>query len=590
MTTAAGARRLAKRSGQRRPITTISTLFLHCVYSPSISLANVFSSHHHGHHHHHHPEQPTSSPFNALSGFRNPKGGAPSPVPVGAPVPPRDYTATQTPQPLVRTSQLLPTEPQLKLVQVPAQQVQQAFQSSASKTAAAYSAPSQPAPPVVKPKQVVVSDAVLKSVAHLPRLYLGDVVYDPKLKPARKYDGLTGQPPRYPYSSNPRPLPIDKIKDKVNSLLTVKISKIFLEAAIREEITYRRALWGTDIYTDDSDVIAACIHGGWIRGEWPDDVDIDMLSLNEQASGREAAGWRRGASERAASAGMGLFKAQPSPDVLSAPLKEGPVAIPPERDLHVTLLILPTLLKYSATTRFGIRSRDWGGQPHEQHQPHDGMSFKIMKLRWVRNGAGPQSRLRGKARRERIRQAMREVDMSPSGKLSGMFGNEQPGTSRKPDGITGQWWRPIPRKAGSDGDKENRPASPTGRTDGAGTDTPATSKDGSKDTIQAQPSDAPQGAAGIENKAQTADDRAYSSNENGAVSAASQLEKEASSGEIAAEKDASSSGEAQVSAAATAADKDQGQEQPHVAIDDKKAEDPDTAMTEPDVENAVESA
>ena len=344
-----------------------------------------------------------------------------------------------------------------------------------------------PAPVAVKPKQIILSQAVIDSVADLPRDYLGDVLYEPKLKAARKCDPLTGRPPRYPYSTTPRPLPLDMIKDKANSILTVKVSKVFLQPAAREEITHRRALWGTDIYTDDSDVVAACIHGGWIRGEWPDDVDVDLLGLAEQAdttgsgSARETTGGRkRGAAAAAASAAAAAAAAaaaearnKPSPDLLTAPLKTGPMDIPPDKDLHVTLLILPTLLKYSATTRFGIRSREWGGLPHEQHQPHDGMSFKVLKIRWVTNGAGAQSRLRGKARRERMRQAMREVDLASSvGKnelpqisapLTFAIGTTGIGAGAGAGAGIGGGDAPSSSAAkatnGSDGDKENRPGS-----------------------------------------------------------------------------------------------------------------------------------
>ncbi|EPE03034.1 histone deacetylation protein rxt3 [Ophiostoma piceae UAMH 11346] len=308
-----------------------------------------------------------------------------------------------------------------------------------------------PAPAMVKHKQVVRSDAVISSVAHLPREYLGDVVYDPKLKPARKNDPLTGRPPRFPYATTPRPLPIGMVRDKANSILTVKISKVFLEAAAREEITYRRALWGSDIYTDDSDVIAACIHGGWIRGEWPEDIDVSLLGLTEQAEARDGTTKDKdsgpGSRKRAAAAAAASLASaeeqykQLASGVFTVPPKSGPMGIPADRDLHVTLLILPTLLKYSATTRFGIRSREWGKssssstsallhEQHEQdenydplpetsplgHQLHDGMSFKVLKIRWVENGAGAQSRLRGAGRRERMRHALArtvEVDSAP---------------------------------------------------------------------------------------------------------------------------------------------------------------------------------
>ncbi|KAK4130797.1 hypothetical protein BT67DRAFT_458444 [Trichocladium antarcticum] len=63
----------------------------------------------------------------------------------------------------------------------------------------------------------------------------------------------------------------------------MKIGKKHLTPASREEITRRRALWGTDVYTDDSDVISACIYAGWIRSEWPEgDKDQQQPAVAEQ--------------------------------------------------------------------------------------------------------------------------------------------------------------------------------------------------------------------------------------------------------------------------------------------------------------------
>lgn len=87
------------------------------------------------------------------------------------------------------------------------------------------------------------------------------------------------------------------------------------------------------------------------------------------------------------------------------------------RDMHVTLVILPTLRKYSSTTRFGIQSREFGGSSGEgrRQKQHDGLSFMIAGVRWVENGAKTQSDVRGKGRKERMRRAMREVRASFGG-------------------------------------------------------------------------------------------------------------------------------------------------------------------------------
>jgi hypothetical protein len=135
---------------------------------------------------------------------------------------------------------------------------------------------------------------------------------------------------------------------------------MYLTPEIRAEITSRKAVWGTDIYTDDSDVIAACIHQGWFRGEWDEDVDTSLLGLE-------------------------LKEGPPdSPKAyLTEPPPKGPMHVPLDRDCHITILVLPLLEKYSSTTRFGMRSREWGGEHDGYKGVHDGLSFMIMSVRWV---------------------------------------------------------------------------------------------------------------------------------------------------------------------------------------------------------------
>lgn len=287
----------------------------------------------------------------------------------------------------------------------------------------------KPVPLPPKPKTIIHNSAVLEAASKHPRHHLGDFIYEPGLRTSRLV-------PNYPthrgFSSNPAPLPLAKIKGKLNCTLTVKISHVHLSAVSREEITARAYLWGTDIYTDDSDVIAACIHGGWIKGEWSEEVDTDMLDLESEGKRRK--------------------KPQPvDPLASEGPITStpSPMDVPADRDLHVQVLILPRLLKYGSVTRHGITSREFGGDGGSRHASHDGLSFMIQSLRWVENGAQPQARLRGKARRERMRKAMQEVH----GTLN--MGASTAGSDKQQirGEITGSWWRGAEKPA--EGDKEN---------------------------------------------------------------------------------------------------------------------------------------
>ncbi|KAK1660170.1 histone deacetylation protein Rxt3-domain-containing protein [Colletotrichum godetiae] len=268
------------------------------------------------------------------------------------------------------------------------------------------------------------------------------------------------------FSSTPMPLPWNVIKDKENCTLTVKVPKVHLTSAAREEITARRALWGTDVYTDDSDIVAACIHGGWIRGEWADDVDVAMLDLDRGINAPEKevpTTKRRKEKEKEEKA---RFEANAATYLDKAP-KTGPVTVPVDRDMHVSLVVLPRLDKYGSTTRFGIRSREFGGRYNGRQSVHDGISFMITGIRWVTNGAGTQNRLRGKGRRERMRKAMGEMHAASRGLNGAALEREKLRLSKiRGEIVSGTWWKRNQgarapdeykeERAPSEGDKENR--------------------------------------------------------------------------------------------------------------------------------------
>ncbi|GKT44263.1 uncharacterized protein ColSpa_04444 [Colletotrichum spaethianum] len=392
------------------------------------------NSHHHHHHHHgvEHANAPTPAPI-GVAPFKNVKGSTPIPSPTTGPV--KDLPAAHhhhVPR---------PAHSHTHVKEAP---VKQAVQS-----------PTSILPP--KPKTIVTSKAVLEAVAHRPRTHLGDVLYEPKLKPARQIPNV---PSGRGFSSTPTPLPWNLIKDKENCTLTIKVPKVHLTPLAREEITARRALWGTDVYTDDSDVIAACIHGGWIRGEWGDDVDVSPLRPEKEVPASK----RRKEKEKDEKARLEANSAT----YLDKPPMTGPVNVPADRDMHVSIVILPRLEKYSSTTRFGIQSREYGGRYNGRQSIHDGISFMVTSIRWVTNGAGTQSRLRGKGRRERMRKAMGEMNAASRGLNGAALEREKQRLDKiRGEIVSGTWWKKEKgrengatdkeERSTSEGDKENRP-------------------------------------------------------------------------------------------------------------------------------------
>lgn len=397
----------------------------------------------HHHHHHHHAQDQLSSPADAgPAALRALKGPTSMPSPPGGFA--QDAHATHHHHVVPRST--------------PNNHAQAGSRSGGAQSSAQTVI-------VPKPKQIIHSRAVLDSVSGLPRSHLGEIPYEVKLKPARVTDPRTGRPPRHGYASTPVPLPWELIKGQLNCTVTVKVGRQHLTPSAREEITSRRALWGTEIYTDDSDIIAACIHSGWIRGEWPEDVDVDMLDL-VRSDDKDKKGGRRPV---AAATKPALPFTTPTADIaLTEPPKTGPMPVPPNRDLHVTVVILPLLEKYASTVRFGIRSREFGGQIGDGHgllqrSVHDGLSFMITGIRWVSAGGPSKNRLRGKARRERIRRALREVEQAPVKAVNidtNVTGDgavdKQIATPIEGDvELSGSWWKTKGTPKSDDGDKEN---------------------------------------------------------------------------------------------------------------------------------------
>ncbi|CAI2168324.1 12292_t:CDS:2 [Funneliformis geosporum] len=104
-----------------------------------------------------------------------------------------------------------------------------------------------------------------------------------------------------------------------NGLLEIWIESKYLTWFNEKVRTH--ALWGTDVYTDDSDVVAVLIHTGHYT---------PPPSLSE---------W--------------------TPDY-------------PDHDLCVTIRVLPKLVQYTSTIRDGYKSRSWGN--------HHGVSYKIERV------------------------------------------------------------------------------------------------------------------------------------------------------------------------------------------------------------------
>lgn len=265
------------------------------------------------------------------------------------------------------------------------------------------------------PSTIAKNDQLLASVRNFPRHHLGSTLYAPVLEPAYLTAAQTTTT-KLGVSSVPKPLP--RYEGKENCTFTVRVPRFYLSDVEREEITRRRAVWGYDVYTDDSDPLAAAIHAGWIQGSWRGNIDVSMLELSN--SGTRCA---------VKPAVVDVESAEPSASstvmTLTCPPMQ-PMVPPKNKDLHLTCLVLPPLEHYASKICHGMKSRAWGDN-------HDGMSFRIEKMEWVDEGVGKGEARTGEARRKRLRGLLDE---------RGRFGNS--------------FASPVIRVAGALGDARER--------------------------------------------------------------------------------------------------------------------------------------
>ncbi|GAB7360338.1 hypothetical protein MBLNU230_g8296t1 [Neophaeotheca triangularis] len=176
-----------------------------------------------------------------------------------------------------------------------------------------------------------------------------------------------------------------------NSLYTVRVPREYLspssptpttktktatdEPSPLEEICRRRQLWGTEIYTDDSDVIAAAVHSGWLCGDFGPEANADLhdLDLDENPPTNPSS---------------------PSSSLALTTKPAHPVLPPAGHEAHISLLLLPPLDSYASTTTHHLTSREWNTST-----PHDGLSFAIHGIKFVQEG--DDSRGTGRSGRER---------------------------------------------------------------------------------------------------------------------------------------------------------------------------------------------
>ncbi|KAK9460766.1 histone deacetylation protein Rxt3-domain-containing protein, partial [Lipomyces oligophaga] len=174
----------------------------------------------------------------------------------------------------------------------------------------------------------VESSAVFEAASMFPADNLGFLIYTPT-------------PAKRPF--------LPRLPTKINSTIQIRIPRQFLLRHANPHIG-RREVWGTDIYTDDSDIVAALYHTGYLAKLFEPDVD----------------------------------------DVVT------------KGDCLATIRLLPLLERYQGSCRNGMNSRSW-------IIPHDGISYSIEGVEFVEKGKAQDRGWEMKKRRLEEWRTIREL-------------------------------------------------------------------------------------------------------------------------------------------------------------------------------------
>ncbi|KAI8834673.1 histone deacetylation protein Rxt3-domain-containing protein [Chytridium lagenaria] len=178
-----------------------------------------------------------------------------------------------------------------------------------------------------------------------------------------------------------------------------------------------QALWGTDVYTDDSDIVSILVHSGHYRPiDSPTVPDLEEAKLQNDSKVPISPHTKK-PTFGAKPSPLPIRTLPPTPDHPYQAKRDPFNSRLPDHDLCVTLRILPRLTRYTGSARFGVSSRGWGCS-------HDGESIRVERIEVVPRGSvGRMGRKKGTlewatlgliGRREEVGRLPIEFDEKPA--------------------------------------------------------------------------------------------------------------------------------------------------------------------------------
>ncbi|EPS39119.1 hypothetical protein H072_7117 [Dactylellina haptotyla CBS 200.50] len=214
--------------------------------------------------------------------------------------------------------------------------------------------------PTIPPQQLIDSSDVLAELKTHERHHLGSMVYTPTLL---KKSGSVKS-----YSHIPLFL------DRENCTFIVRVPWYCLNLEERERVCRKRLLWGAEVYSDDSNILAVLVHLGYIPAVRDGQEVAEYAEAHDAVVAKLSAPKRRGAG---GNKGRELAVAMMAEN--GSPKMSGAVQV--GKDLLVKIVIVGNLGKYSSVVRYGLKSRSW-------EDGHDGMGFMVEDVKWVDGNAG----------------------------------------------------------------------------------------------------------------------------------------------------------------------------------------------------------
>lgn len=257
----------------------------------------------------------------------------------------------------------------------------------------------QPPQPFEKRRMAIKSQQVLETAAKFPRKNLGFVIYqeyptyNTLLRNLRNLDDtdrerleqdeqlyLKVQEERHEFgvkqSKRIELLP-SLIQNYINCTIDVCVP---YSEIIDNSNVYDKRIWGTDIYTDDSDIVAILYHCGILNSQDPTKRKARRVTRKQQQEQRNDMKWDEDKSEYEFTNYSGAITPGNAENLHN--VIDGVVSVEDEdaTDLVVTLVILPRLNEYTGCYRNNYNSRSWTN--------HDGVSIAIYGVRRCRIGEG----------------------------------------------------------------------------------------------------------------------------------------------------------------------------------------------------------